>query len=93
MATKTTPAGSEPHRDICLIRPARTAPMRVSRPAGARGGGGLPDNGDVDLDDLRAKVGEHAERLSALMIAYRTHGVYEARHRRDLRCRATWAAR
>lgn len=35
-------------------------------------------NGDVDLDDLRAKVSEHAERLAALMITYpSTHGVYE----------------
>jgi glycine dehydrogenase len=35
-------------------------------------------NGDVDLDDLRAKISEHAERLSALMITYpSTHGVYE----------------
>ena len=35
-------------------------------------------NGDVDLDDLRAKVSEHAERLSTLMITYpSTHGVYE----------------
>jgi glycine dehydrogenase len=35
-------------------------------------------NGDVDLDDLRAKVTEHADRLSALMITYpSTHGVYE----------------
>lgn len=35
-------------------------------------------NGDVDLDDLRAKVAQHADRLSALMITYpSTHGVYE----------------
>lgn len=35
-------------------------------------------NGDVDLDDLRAKVADHADRLSALMITYpSTHGVYE----------------
>ncbi|WNG79755.1 aminomethyl-transferring glycine dehydrogenase [Mycobacterium sp. ITM-2016-00316] len=35
-------------------------------------------NGDVDLDDLRAKVAQHAERLAALMITYpSTHGVYE----------------
>ncbi|MDA2893510.1 aminomethyl-transferring glycine dehydrogenase [Mycolicibacterium sp. BiH015] len=35
-------------------------------------------NGDVDLDDLRAKVAEHSDRLSALMITYpSTHGVYE----------------
>src|SRR6202020_1389632 len=35
-------------------------------------------NGGVDLDDLRAKVTEHADRLSTLMITYpSTHGVYE----------------
>ena len=35
-------------------------------------------NGDVDLDDLRAKVDQYADRLSALMITYpSTHGVYE----------------
>ncbi|CAN7429091.1 aminomethyl-transferring glycine dehydrogenase [Mycolicibacterium frederiksbergense] len=35
-------------------------------------------NGDVDLDDLRAKVAQHADRLAALMITYpSTHGVYE----------------
>jgi glycine dehydrogenase len=35
-------------------------------------------NGDVNLDDLRAKVGEHRDRLSTLMITYpSTHGVYE----------------
>ncbi|NVN48842.1 aminomethyl-transferring glycine dehydrogenase [Mycolicibacterium hippocampi] len=39
---------------------------------------GCRPNGDVDLDDLRAKVTEHADRLSALMITYpSTHGVYE----------------
>jgi len=36
------------------------------------------ENGDVDLDDLRAKVTEHASDLAALMITYpSTHGVYE----------------
>jgi glycine dehydrogenase len=35
-------------------------------------------NGDVDLDDLRTKVSEHAAQLSTLMITYpSTHGVYE----------------
>ncbi len=35
-------------------------------------------HGDVDLDDLRAKVQEHRERVSALMITYpSTHGVFE----------------
>jgi glycine dehydrogenase len=36
------------------------------------------ENGDVDLDDLRAKITEHASDLAALMITYpSTHGVYE----------------
>src|SRR3546814_9369678 len=35
-------------------------------------------NGDVDVDDLRAKIADHAERLAAIMITYpSTHGVYE----------------
>ena len=34
--------------------------------------------GNVDLDDLRAKVAEHAADLAALMVTYpSTHGVYE----------------
>jgi glycine dehydrogenase len=34
--------------------------------------------GNVDLDDLRAKIAEHAGNLAALMITYpSTHGVYE----------------
>jgi glycine dehydrogenase len=34
--------------------------------------------GNVDLDDLHAKIAEHAEELAALMITYpSTHGVYE----------------
>jgi glycine dehydrogenase len=70
----------EPHRDICLIpssahgtnaASAALAGMRVAVVA-------CRDNGDVDLDDLRAKVTEHADRLAALMITYpSTHGVYE----------------
>jgi len=36
------------------------------------------DHGNVDLDDLRAKVAEHGPRLAALMVTYpSTHGVYE----------------
>lgn len=70
----------EPHRDICLIpssahgtnaASAALAGMRVVVVA-------CHSNGDVDLDDLRAKVAEHGERLSTLMITYpSTHGVYE----------------
>ncbi|HTZ12342.1 MAG TPA: aminomethyl-transferring glycine dehydrogenase [Mycobacterium sp.] len=70
----------EPQRDICLIpssahgtnaASAALAGMRVVVVA-------CRDNGDVDLDDLRAKICEHAEKLSTLMITYpSTHGVYE----------------
>jgi glycine dehydrogenase len=70
----------ETHRDVCLIpssahgtnaASAALAGMRVVVVA-------CRDNGDVDLDDLRAKVAEHAAKLSALMITYpSTHGVYE----------------
>ena len=70
----------EPHRDICLIpssahgtnaASAALAGLRVAVVA-------CRDNGDVDLDDLRAKVAEHADRLAALMVTYpSTHGVYE----------------
>nr|WP_153407809.1 aminomethyl-transferring glycine dehydrogenase [Nocardia macrotermitis] len=36
------------------------------------------ENGDVDLDDLRAKIADHADRLACIMITYpSTHGVYE----------------
>ncbi|MDN4638707.1 aminomethyl-transferring glycine dehydrogenase [Agreia sp. PsM10] len=36
------------------------------------------ENGNVDVDDLRAKIELHAESLAALMITYpSTHGVYE----------------
>ena len=36
------------------------------------------DEGDIDLADLRAKAGEHANDLAAMMITYpSTHGVFE----------------
>ncbi|WP_395641142.1 aminomethyl-transferring glycine dehydrogenase, partial [Pseudolysinimonas sp.] len=36
------------------------------------------DLGNVDLDDLRAKIADHADSIAALMITYpSTHGVYE----------------
>jgi glycine dehydrogenase len=35
-------------------------------------------DGNIDVDDLRAKAGEHRTRLAALMVTYpSTHGVYE----------------
>ncbi|TQF68228.1 aminomethyl-transferring glycine dehydrogenase [Rhodococcus spelaei] len=68
------------HRDTCLIpssahgtnaASAVMAGMRVEVV-------GCRPNGDVDLDDLKAKIADHAERLAAIMITYpSTHGVYE----------------
>ncbi|HEX8580873.1 MAG TPA: aminomethyl-transferring glycine dehydrogenase, partial [Acidimicrobiales bacterium] len=37
------------------------------------------ERGNVDVEDLRAKLAEHGERLAALMVTYpSTHGVFEA---------------
>jgi glycine dehydrogenase len=36
------------------------------------------DAGNVDLDDLRTKIGEHRDQLAAIMVTYpSTHGVFE----------------
>ncbi len=74
-------ARGEGHRDICLIpssahgtNPASAvmAGMRVVVTACDR-------DGNVDLDDLRAKAAQHGPSLAALMVTYpSTHGVYEA---------------
>ncbi|WP_420455949.1 aminomethyl-transferring glycine dehydrogenase [Rubrivirga sp.] len=38
----------------------------------------VTEKGEVDMDDLRAKAEQHADRLAALMITYpSTHGVFE----------------
>lgn len=70
----------ESHRNVCLIpssahgtnaASAVLAGMRVVVV-------GCRNNGDVDLDDLRAKISQHCDQLAALMITYpSTHGVYE----------------
>ncbi len=68
------------HRTVCLIpssahgtnaASAVLAGMKVVVVA-------CNDNGDVDIDDLRAKIAEHRDELAALMVTYpSTHGVYE----------------
>ena len=73
-------ANGREHRDVCLIpqsahgtnaASAAMAGMRVVVVA-------TRQNGDVDLDDLRAKIEANAEKLAALMITYpSTHGVFE----------------
>jgi glycine dehydrogenase len=36
------------------------------------------ENGNIDLDDLKGKAGEHGKELAALMVTYpSTHGVFE----------------
>ncbi|MCU1356117.1 MAG: glycine dehydrogenase (aminomethyl-transferring) [Acidimicrobiales bacterium] len=67
-------------RDLCLIpssahgtnaASAVMAGMRVVVVA-------CDDAGNVDLDDLRAKIAAHADAIAALMITYpSTHGVFE----------------
>jgi glycine dehydrogenase len=70
----------QPERDVCLIPSSAHGTNAASAVmAGMRVVviGALGD-GTVDLEDLRAKCEEHAERLSALMVTYpSTHGVYE----------------
>ena len=67
-------------RDVCLIPSSAHGTNAASAVmAGMRVVvvGAAPD-GTVDLDDLRAKVTEHGERLAAIMVTYpSTHGVYE----------------
>ena len=73
-------ANGDDARDICLIpssahgtnaASAVMAGMRVVVVA-------CDDEGNVDVDDLRAKIEQHAGRLAALMVTYpSTHGVFE----------------
>ncbi|MBV9653827.1 MAG: aminomethyl-transferring glycine dehydrogenase, partial [Acetobacteraceae bacterium] len=73
-------ARGDAHRDICLI----PASAHGTNPASAVMAGyrvvvvGCDRDGNVDLDDLRAKAAQHAAQLAALMITYpSTHGVFE----------------
>ena len=70
----------ETGRDVCLIPSsahgtnAASAVMAGMRVVVV----GCDRNGDVDLDDLRAKIAKHGAELAAIMITYpSTHGVYE----------------
>jgi glycine dehydrogenase len=72
----------EPARDVCLIPSSAHGTNAASAVmAGMRVVVIACDNdGNVDVDDLRAKVEEHAADLSALMVTYpSTHGVFEER--------------
>ena len=70
----------EAHRNICLIPTS----AHGTNPASAVLAGmqvvpvKCSQEGDIDLEDLRAKAGEHAGDLAAMMITYpSTHGVFE----------------
>ena len=73
-------ARGEQQRDVCLIPSsahgtnAASAAMAGLRVVVVR----CDDQGNVDLDDLHAKIAQHSDRLAALMITYpSTHGVFE----------------
>jgi len=73
-------ARGEGHRNICLI----PSSAHGTNPASAQMVGlqvvvtKCDDNGNVDLDDLRAKCEQHSANLAAVMITYpSTHGVFE----------------
>ena len=68
------------NRTVCLI----PSSAHGTNPASASMAGmnvvvvRCTDEGDIDVEDLRAKAAEHAANLAALMITYpSTHGVFE----------------
>jgi glycine dehydrogenase len=68
------------HRNICLI----PSSAHGTNPASAVMAGmqvvvtACDEDGNIDLDDLRAKATEHKDNLAALMVTYpSTHGVFE----------------
>jgi glycine dehydrogenase len=74
-------ARGESHRNICLIPTS----AHGTNPASAVMAGmkvvlvSCDDSGNVDMQDLRAKVDAHSADLAAIMITYpSTHGVFEA---------------
>jgi glycine dehydrogenase len=75
-------ARGQGHRNICLIPES----AHGTNPASAQMAGmqvvvtKCDADGNVDLDDLRAKCEQHSERLACVMITYpSTYGVFEAR--------------
>jgi glycine dehydrogenase len=73
-------ARGEGHRTICLI----PSSAHGTNPASAAMAGlqvvvvGCDRDGNIDVDDLRAKAEQHAASLAALMVTYpSTHGVFE----------------
>ena len=74
-------ANGDTKRDVCLIPAsahgtnAASAVMAGMRVVVVQTGG---EQGEIDLDDLRAKIAEQADDLAAVMVTYpSTHGVFE----------------
>ena len=68
------------HKNICLIPES----AHGTNPASAQMVGydvvviNCDENGDIDLDDLVAKIKDHGDSIAAMMITYpSTHGVFE----------------
>jgi len=73
-------ANDQGHRDVCLI----PSSAHGTNPASAQMVGyrivvvGCDASGNIDQDDLAAKIDKHRDELAALMITYpSTHGVFE----------------
>lgn len=73
-------ARNESHRNVCLI----PSSAHGTNPASAVLAGfqvvvtACDENGNVDLNDLRAKAELHKDKLAAMMVTYpSTHGIFE----------------
>jgi glycine dehydrogenase len=73
---------NELHRNVCLI----PSSAHGTNPASAVMAGmevivvKCDENGNIDVDDLKARAIEHKDNLSAIMITYpSTHGVFESK--------------
>ncbi|WP_026103942.1 aminomethyl-transferring glycine dehydrogenase [Anabaena sp. PCC 7108] len=70
----------EGHRNICLIPQSAhgTNPASAVMCGMKVVGIACDDQGNIDVDDLKAKAEKHSHELSALMVTYpSTHGVFE----------------
>ena len=70
------------HRDICLIPESAhgTNPASAQMVGMTVVGVKCDVQGNVDMDDLKARCEQHSSRLAAVMITYpSTHGVFETR--------------
>lgn len=75
-------ARGDHHRTVCLIPVSAhgTNPASAAMAGMEIVGVACDVDGNVDVDDLKAKIDAHRERLSALMVTYpSTHGVFESR--------------